>query len=77
MLKRAARRYITLTREEALKVTVKLCKQKCEAVCRKPDMERFNGALDGIAEVDEDGDLLRSHELEEWLKNCLDEDMRD
>jgi hypothetical protein len=75
VLKRAARRYIT--REEALQMTIKLYKQKCEAVCRKPDMERFNGAIEGIAVVDEDGELRRESELEEWLRECQDEEMTD
>ena len=75
VLKRAARRYIT--REEALQMTIKLYKQKCEAVCRKPDLERFNGAIEGIAVVDEDGELRRESELEEWLRECQDEEMTD
>ena len=40
-------------------------------------MEKFNGAIEGIAVVDEDGELRRESELEEWLRECQDEEMTD
>ena len=73
VLRRAARRY--KRREEALKVTIKLYTQKCEAMCWKPDMERFNGAIDGIAVVDADGLLRREDHVQEWLRDCLGDEM--
>ena len=43
----------------------------------KPDMERFNGAIDGVAKVDEEGNLMREAGLQEWLDDNLEDDMQE
>jgi hypothetical protein len=68
VLARAARRY--LKREGALKVRVKLYMNKCEARGLKPRMDTFNSAVDGIAEVTEDGELIRGDNLQKWIDDC-------
>ena len=52
---------------------VKLYMNKCEARGLKPRMDTFNSAVDGIAEVTEDGELIRGDNLQKWIDDCNDE----
>ena len=72
VLARAARRF--LKREEAMKVRIKLYTNKCEARGMKPLMDTFNGALEGIAGVTEDGELIRDDNLQSWIEDCIPDD---
>ena len=69
---RAARRYVK--REEAMEVAMKLHKQRCEAQGGKFDEGSYNQRLDGIAEVTEEGEVVRSEGLRQWLKKALGEE---
>lgn len=66
---RAARRYEK--REEAMEVTIQLHKQRCEAHGWKFDVGQYSQRLDGIAEVTEEGEIVRSEGLKQWLKRAL------
>ena len=69
---RAAKRYVK--REEAMTVSIQLCKQRCEARGWKFDVGQFNQRLDGIAEVTDDGEIVRTAGLQKWLKRSTNED---
>ena len=63
---RAAKRF--KKREEAMTVEIKLHKLQCEARGRMFDPRRFNQRLDGIAEVTEEGKIVRTDGLKKWLE---------
>ena len=63
---RAAKRF--KKREEAMTVEIKLHKLQCEARGRMFDPRRFNQRLDGIAEVTEEGNIVKADGLKQWLK---------
>ena len=37
-------------------------------------MDTFNGALEGIAGVTEDGELIRDDNLQSWIEECNQDD---
>ena len=71
VLRRAAQRY--KKREAALQVTINIHVHKMEARHDQPidtiphALERFEKTLDGIAFLTEEGQIVRTTELENWL----------